>query len=269
MYRTLDTEKIVATIEVLERRIGERFPAAGLQRVCGELAAIARENRGRLGRIARPHTGLRIASGTVLAIGFALIAYLASVVLRLKSENADLFAVMQGIEASVNLLIVMGAAVFSLITLESRWKRKQALEDLHELRSIIHVVDMHQLTKDPSTSSTMMPPTPSSPERRLSAPELVRYLDYCSEMLSLSAKVAALYAQNTADPVVIETVNDLERLTTNLSNKIWQKITIVQAMVAALPTTSVPVIVPPPGARSQSEPSAPGAGVRDNGGDAA
>jgi hypothetical protein len=269
MYRTLDTEKIVATIEVLERRIGERFPAAGLQRVCGELAAIARENRGRLGRIARPHTGLRIASGTVLAVGFALIAYLASVVLRLKSENADLFAVMQGIEASVNLLIVMGAAVFSLITLESRWKRKQALEDLHELRSIIHVVDMHQLTKDPSTSSTMMPPTPSSPERRLSAPELVRYLDYCSEMLSLSAKVAALYAQNTADPVVIETVNDLERLTTNLSNKIWQKITIVQAMVAALPTTSVPVIVPPPGARSQPEPSAPGAGVRNNGGDAA
>ena len=34
--------------------------------------------------------------------------------------------------------------------------------------------------------------------------ELSRYLDYCSEMLSLTAKLAALYAQNLPDPVIIE-----------------------------------------------------------------
>ena len=242
-YRILDTAKIVETIAALERRIAERFPAAGLGRVCAELAEIARENRERLERIAKPNYWLRTASGAILLIGFALLAYVASIIFKLKSENADLFGVMQGIEASVNLLIVMGAAVFSLVTLESRWKRRQALEDLHELRSIVHVIDMHQLTKDPGAGSTVTPPTPSSPERRLSAPELVRYLDYCSEMLSLTAKVAALYAQNSADQAVLEAVNDLERLTTNLSNKIWQKITIVQAMVAALPTTSVPVTI--------------------------
>lgn len=63
----------------------------------------------------------------------------------------------------------------------------------------------------------------------MTAFELTRYLDYCSEMLSLSAKIAALYAQSTSDSVVIEAASDLSTLTTNLSSKIWQKITIVQA----------------------------------------
>lgn len=232
MYRTLDTAKIVATIEALEQRIGERFPGAGLRRVCAELAEIARENQFRLERIASPNRWLRLASAVVLVGGLGLLIYVASII-KLKSNVDDLFGVLQGIEASVNLLIVMGAAVFSLVTLEGRWKRRQALEDLHELRSIVHVIDMHQLTKDPSTNPSITPPTASSPPRLLLGPELVRYLDYCSEMLSLTAKVAALYAQSSADPVVIEVVNDLERLTTNLSGKIWQKITIVQANIAA------------------------------------
>jgi hypothetical protein len=234
-YRTLDSAKIVDTVTALERRISERFPGAGLGKVCAELAEIAHENKARLERIARPNLWLRVAIGAILVAGFALLAYVAGIVLHLKSENADLFAVMQGIEASVNLVIVMGAAVFSLVTLESRWKRARALEDLHELRSIVHVIDMHQLTKDPSTVAAVTPPTLSSPKRNLNPPELVRYLDYCSEMLSLTAKVAALYAQHSADPAVIEAVNDLERLTTNLSSKIWQKITIVQATLAAQP----------------------------------
>ena len=36
--------------------------------------------------------------------------------------------------------------------------------------------------------------------------ELTRYLDYCSEMLSLTAKIAALYAQSSSDAVVIDAV---------------------------------------------------------------
>lgn len=227
MYRTLDPDKIVVTIDILQRRIAERFPGAGLANVCGELATVARENRERLERIRRPHLGLRLMSWTVLLGGLAALGYVASII-KLKSGNDDLFGVMQGIEASVNLLIVIGAAVLSLVTLESRWKRKEALADLHELRSIIHVIDMHQLTKDPGANPDVTPPTPSSPPRRLSAADLARYLDYCSEMLSLTSKVAALYAENMRDSAVIEAVSDLDQLTSNLSGKIWQKISIVQ-----------------------------------------
>ena len=55
----------------------------------------------------------------------------------------------------------------------------------------------------------------------------MRYLDYCSEMLSLTGKLAALYMQNMRDPIVIESVNEIEDLTTSLSRKIWQKIMIL------------------------------------------
>ena len=54
-----------------------------------------------------------------------------------------------------------------------------------------------------------------------------RFPNYCSEMLSLTNKLAAVYAQHLPDSVVIEAVNDIETLTTNLSGKIWQKITII------------------------------------------
>jgi hypothetical protein len=42
--------------------------------------------------------------------------------------------------------------------------------------------------------------------------------------------------------VVTSAASDLEQMTANLSTKIWQKINIVQRMIAALPTTSVPVV---------------------------
>ncbi|HEX2095240.1 MAG TPA: hypothetical protein VHG28_22780 [Longimicrobiaceae bacterium] len=55
----------------------------------------------------------------------------------------------------------------------------------------------------------------------------MRYLDYCSEMLSLDSKLAALYAQNLHDPVVLAAVDEVEMLTTGLCGKIWQKIVMI------------------------------------------
>ena len=57
----------------------------------------------------------------------------------------------------------------------------------------------------------------------------MRYLDYCSEMLSLAAKVAAIYAQSSKDPQVVAASSDLQQITANLSSKIWQKINIAQS----------------------------------------
>jgi len=134
------------------------------------------------------------------------------------------------------------AAIFFLATLETRLKRREALARLHELRSIVHVIDMHQLTKDPSVTVGAGRATASSPERRMSPFELSRYLDYCSEMLSLTAKLAALYAQGSKDPVVIDAASDIGQITTNLASKIWQKITLVQQMslAPAAPRSSIP-----------------------------
>jgi len=113
------------------------------------------------------------------------------------------------------------------VTIEIRIKRARVIEALHELRGVAHVIDMHQLTKDPSGMKFKAIATASSPERTLTPFQLTRYLDYCSEMLSLTGKVAALYAQCLPDIVVLSAVNELENLVTGLSRKIWQKIMII------------------------------------------
>ena len=49
-------------------------------------------------------------------------------------------------------------------------------------------------------------------------------------MLSLCAKLAALYAQNFADSVVLSAVGEVETLALGLSNNVWQKIAILQSL---------------------------------------
>jgi hypothetical protein len=68
----------------------------------------------------------------------------------------------------------------------------------------------------------------------------MRYLDYCTEMLSLTGKLAALYMQSVRDEVVIHTVNEIEGLTTNLSSKMWQKIMIIRAEIDPAASSILP-----------------------------
>ena len=227
MYRKLDSDRIVETLCRLEARIGERFPGAGLGKVCAELLMIARQSKERSASIARPDLGLRLVVAAVLAASMWLLFSLGSGMLAGTQASDDLYGTLQGLDSALNLILVMGASLFFMVSLEDRLKRKRALDALHELRSIIHVIDMHQLTKDPSTEVSISQATPSSPKRALERYELIRYLDYCSEMLSLASKVAVLYSQSFPDPVVTEAVNDLERTATSLAQKIWQKINIL------------------------------------------
>jgi hypothetical protein len=237
MYRTLNSEKIVETLERLRRRIAERFPNSGLSKVCAELAEVARENDKRTYMLQRPNYTLRVLSAIIVVLGVALAAWVTSMI-EVKRDPENVYGVLQGIDALMNIIVLIGATVLFLLTLEGRWKRQQAMADLDELRSIVHVIDMHQLTKDPMAGGGTQSATESSPTRVLTPFELTRYLDYCSEMLSLTAKVAALYAQSSKDSLVVEAASDLQQNTANLSNKIWQKITIVQAVSAS---ASVPV----------------------------
>jgi len=224
-FRNLEIGDIVATLQQLSARIGERFPNSGLYRVCRELEVMAQETSERAANISRPKLWLR-ALLTVLAAAGAIGAFfIGRWILGLRASD-ELAGTLQGLEATVNLVIIIGAAGLFLVTLEQRWKRQLALSALNEFRSVAHVIDMHQLTKDPSALGG--PRTSSSPNRVMSRYELVRYLSYCSEMLSLASKAAAVYADNIHDPAVIDAVGDIERLTTNLSQKIWQKITLVE-----------------------------------------
>jgi hypothetical protein len=231
--RTLDPQKVIETIATLQKRITERFPGAGLVAVCGELLALAREDSVRARRIGRRHIFLRLLVFAVSVSGIALIVWILNQVDFSRTSTAadNVYSVFQGIEALANMVVLMGAAIVFLITVEQRLKRRRALRALHELRAIVHVIDMHQLTKDPSAGVVVGGNTPSSPARTLKPYELSRYLDYCSEMMALASKIAVMFAQSFPDPVVTEAVSDVERIASGLSQKIWQKIMIIESLI--------------------------------------
>ncbi len=64
--------------------------------------------------------------------------------------------------------------------------------------------------------------------------ELQRYLNYCSEMLAMISKIAALYVQHFPDTEIVDVVNDIESLTHGLSRNIWQKIMLLQSLSKGL-----------------------------------
>lgn len=225
-YSTLDSEKIVETLVTLGQRIEDRFPGAGLSRVCQELIGIARESKERGALLDKPNRVLRAISASVIVLGGWGLIYVASI-MSYTRQNQEFFGVLQGIDSLVSVVVIIGGALLFLVTLESRWKRQKALAYLDELRSIIHVIDMHQLTKDPSAVH-LGGTTAHSPARSMSPHQLTRYLDYCSEMLSLASKVAAVYAQSAKDAEVVAVASDLGQMTSNLNLKIWQKISLVQ-----------------------------------------
>jgi len=230
--RALDAAKILATAEVLSQRVAQRFPDSSLSLVSAELVMITREAAARARWLARPHYAIRVAAiifGLLLACIPVVTVYFGF--LRFREVASNLADLAQGIDAGVNEALLLSAAIYFLLTLEKRLKRKRALEALHELRSLAHIIDMHQLTKDPEVFIGEWEPTNSSPSRAELTPfQLERYLDYCTEMLAVLSKVAALYVQYFQDEAVLRGVDEVENLASGLSRKIWQKITILDRL---------------------------------------
>jgi len=232
MFRSLDAARIADTAERLGKRISERFPGSGLSGVAESLRAEVIAAADTAQWLARPQWWVRGVAFVTIA---AMVALVVATVWMLK-DGVELFQsvadFIQGIDSAVNELVLLVAASYFLVGWENRRKRRRALRAMHVLRSLAHIIDMHQLTKDPERVLTTEQGTPSSPKRTFSAFELARYLDYCSEMLSVISKAAALYVQNFDDPVTLAAVNDIEQLTGSLSQKIWLKIEILDRVVS-------------------------------------
>jgi hypothetical protein len=226
----LDPERILETVNRLRDRVVERFPESGLANVAGSLVTVADASLLRARWIARPQPLLR-AIIALLIVGLIALFIALIATIHVAPRVGGFGEFLQAIEAGVNDLIFMGAAIYFLLTLEGRTKRRRALLAIRELRALAHIVDMHQLTKDPDRIVEGRSDTPSSPRPEMSRFELVRYLDYCSEMLALISKIAALYVQDFDDSVTLAAVDEVETLTTGLSRKIWQKIMILDRAV--------------------------------------
>ncbi|MBN1124047.1 MAG: hypothetical protein JXA82_03505 [Sedimentisphaerales bacterium] len=224
---SLQSVKIIGTIEQLRLRILDRFPRSGLSQICTQFLTIAKETDRQIEWIERPNWFYRLAVVFIIIVAAVAFVYIIGA-MELELGNlspADLATI---IDSTFNEVILIGAAVVFLVSIEVRAKRRKVVKSVNRLRCLAHIIDAHQLTKDPNIAPDSKGNTTHSPKRELSPYELNRYLDYCTELLSLVGKVGFLYVQHFNDPVAVKSVNDLESLTTGMARKIWQKIIMIR-----------------------------------------
>jgi hypothetical protein len=227
LHEPLEAPAVRDTVEALYGRIEARFPNRGLLGVCGDLITLVDEvqsstdvgqRRIRVARLASRMVMAAVIAVTAIAIGLAFHDAL------LGDDVKSSIDVLALAETAISDLVYASIAIFFLWSFPERLQRSQLLNLLHQLRSTAHVIDMHQLTKDPEQLKPSFVPTAKSTRLGMTRDQVERYLDYCSELLSLVGKTAALCAEESRDSVILETVSRIETLTVGLSRKIWQKI---------------------------------------------
>jgi hypothetical protein len=172
-YQSLDPEKIIHTASRLEQRIAERFPERGLVQVAREVVTLGRTVADQVKVLSPPIWWLRVLIGLIVLLGAGVFVWVGSVI-PLKQVGRDAVSSVQSIEAVINTLLLAILGLVTLVQLEARFKRQKVARGLHALRSVIHVIDMHQLTKDPVTLEAAYQPTPNSPPRDMDAVAMPR-----------------------------------------------------------------------------------------------
>jgi hypothetical protein len=230
--RRIEGGDVIATSQNLSARVIERFPESGLANVAAQTATIAADTVGRASRLGQPRWKLRV--GALLGCGavFAVaVVFAVNVGREANTTGSQGIAWIQIIESAVNDVIFVALTIGFLTQVESRIKRAEALRSIRTLRSLAHVIDLHQLDKDPLRfRQNELPPTTSSSPIELTQVELERYLQYCVELLSIVGVLAAVHAQELSDPVVVAATGDIESLTVGLSQKIWSKLQVSRSV---------------------------------------
>jgi predicted membrane channel-forming protein YqfA (hemolysin III family) len=227
LHEPLEAPAVKETVEELYGRIEARFPKRGLLGVCGDLVKLVDEVQNVAGagqrriRVARYVS--RVLMVVVIVVALVAMGFAAHDAIS-GAEDLSSVDVLDVAGTAIQDLVYAAIAIFFLWSFPERLERSRLLGLLHQLRSTAHVIDMHQLTKDPEQLKPSFVPTSKSRKLDLTRDQVERYLDYCSEMLSLVGKTAALCAEESRDSVILETVSTVENLTVGLSRKIWQKI---------------------------------------------
>jgi len=222
----IDSQHIIVTAARLRARIGARFPGSGLYGVAEKVRIEAVSAEEQIRRLTRPNWFFRGINVLLLAGIIAILFYIFThFQMRLHAQDVEGF--IQFLEPALGSIVFIGAFIWTLVNLEDRWRNAKVVAVLHQLRSLAHVIDMHQLAKDPERLVHRGPDTAFSYKNEMNAFQLGRYLDYCSDLLSVLSKVGVLWAQHFTNPDIQRAVDQIENLTNGLSRKIWQKLTLL------------------------------------------
>lgn len=228
-YSRIDAAEVSRTVEELVTRIERFIPASqGLPAVGRELRLLVDELGERRSTDKRNRRAIRWLSRILAGlVGALAVGALVSVVRDAVSATGRLkaFEWLPLLESGINDLVFAGVAIWFLVGLADRIVRNELLKRLHRLRSMAHIIDMHQMSKN--VADLLPDAAQDLTTDGLTRRDYALYLDYCSEMLSLAAKAAALCAEASTDAVVLDTVSEIENLTSSMSRKIWQKVSLL------------------------------------------
>ena len=224
---SLEHGRLVKLLEEQMAHIEKRFGDRGLYDVSQKVHDSFERAPKITQEILRPNYWIRI------AVAFMAILMLVTIVMgfsQLDFGLGDGWSVLEGIEAGISTLVYSGIAIIFLVSLEIRQRRQRTLKALQELRALAHVLDMHQMNKDPEQLVFTAELSDEVAESIMTPFLLERYLDYTADLLSLVGKLAAWYAQKVNDPEVLIAINEIEQLTGDMTRKIWQKIGIINSV---------------------------------------
>ncbi len=226
-FRHIEAGRLRETTAWLEKRIRATFPGRALGRLAGDLRDLVGDVEQQCIYLAKPNWPLRLLAGISILLLFVLVGATFSSV-HWQLDTTSWVDLLQGIEAGLNELVMAGLVILFLASLENRRKRGQALSGLRDLRGVAHVIDLHQMTKDPEIALARR--LEGEEVEKLSGEELQLYLSFCADLLSIVGKAAALYGQVLDDSVVLATVDEVESLSARGAAKIWQKLAIVRGV---------------------------------------
>jgi hypothetical protein len=213
----------------LVERIRSRFGDDHLTDLAVRVEGIASKSEMKLRKALRLGRVIRwLTWPGVFAAAVGIILWVRSLHLTIEVKDAGELA--QSVDSIFQLLLVLGASAWFLLSIGSKVQRGALLRAVNELNEVAHLVDFLQLDKDPDRLHF------STEQRTAKSPTLGkantafllgRYLDYCAELLSILAKVGCLYRDKVSDEVVLSRLGDFDRLTNQLRANISTKMALI------------------------------------------
>jgi hypothetical protein len=220
----IEHKKIEDALLNISNRIGARFPNSNLYTLSKELKKTLDSINSKIIEVAKPKWSIRIVLTSFVILSVFLIFLFIKFFIK-KNHDSDIYNIIQGVEAALNSFVLIGASFYFMFKLEERMKEKVILKQINNLRMHIHMIDMYQLGKDPLANPEMS--TNFSNKNKLSNFEMGRYFNYCCELLSITSKMAVLFANENSSERISEAIYEIEILSSTLNRKIWQKIAML------------------------------------------
>lgn len=225
----LSRDYVHATARKLVDRIDARFGSCELKRLAELVEKAAASSDTRLRGPYRLGFLVKVLVWPAVFVALLSLAY-GFHYLHLRVEVGTAGDFVQSLNSALEILIMIAAASWFFLSLGSRLVRRGLKKAVQELAAFVHMADFAQLDKDPDRL-TWKPSeiTPQSPRmgKVSTAFLLSRYLDYCGEILSLIAKIGALYATQVSDESVLNDLTELEKQTHQLRAIIGAKMSAI------------------------------------------